>query len=177
MLIPKILEGTCIFLTRKHKCNMYIQPGKTIIEDNLYVAYDVRVDGITAIPKGTRVIGDWVTTFEPEIGAQLRIHWIFLSGSGQEIQGDSDVFRKLSFYDSREVAKIPFMDKTKKCKSVANIVRRSATVGLHSKTLLDNRCDLTYIEIDAREIPVYLTRDFLAYMSFTGEDIKRELKK
>lgn len=175
MFIKKILAGTCIYLTKKNKQKLYIQPEKTIVNDNLYVAYDVRVDGVTVIPKGTRVVGDWVTESTPVIAAQLQINWIYLSGSGQEIQGDSEMICSLTDYDSREIGCIPFMSKNRQYHSPSNITRRMTTIGLHSKTLLDNRRDMIYLEIDTTEIPIILTKDFLAFQSFTGRQIQNDM--
>ena len=89
-MVIKLSAGTRIYLTKKKHHTLYIQPDKTLVNDNLYVAYDVRVNGETVIPKGTRVVGDWVTESIPSIAAQLQIKKIYLQGSGQDINADSE---------------------------------------------------------------------------------------
>lgn len=175
MIIKKIPAGTRIYLTKKNKFSLYIQPNKTITNDNLYVAYDVRVDGVTVIPKGTRVTGDWVTESMPGLAAQLQINWIFLSGSGQEIHADSEIIGCLTNYNGREVGRTPYFYKNKEYKSSGNITRRIAKVGLHHKTLMDNNLDTIYLEISTHEIPVILTEDFIGYQNFDLKNLKSEI--
>jgi hypothetical protein len=84
-LMPTIPAGTHIYLTRKPNHLFYIKPDKSLLNDSLYVLYDVRVDGVTLIPRGTRVCGDWVTESFPNVAAQFQMNRIYLVGNGQLI--------------------------------------------------------------------------------------------
>ncbi|XWV24633.1 hypothetical protein QJ856_gp1151 [Tupanvirus deep ocean] len=163
MVIKKIPAGTRIYLTKKNNHTLYIQPDKTLVNDNLYVAYDVRIDGETIIPKGTRVQGDWVTESTPTIAAQLQITKIFLQSSGQPITADSDVVEAISEYNNNEVNNASYLYKTMQYRATSNITRRIVNFYCKIKTLLDDRRDTIYLEIYTKEIPVTLTSDFVPY--------------
>lgn len=163
MVIKKIPAGTRIYLTKRQSHTLYIQPDKILTNDNLYVAYDVRIGGVTIIPKGTRVVGDWITESIPAIAAQLQLTRIFLQGSGQEISADSDVIEAVADYNINEVNNANFLYKINQYKSTSNIVRRIANVHCQIKTLPDNNRNLLYLEIFTGEIPVVLTQDFITF--------------
>jgi hypothetical protein len=163
MVIKKIPAGTRIYLTKKYNPVLYIQPDKTLVNDNLYVAYDVKIDGQTVIPKGTRVVGDWVTESSPSIAAQLQLTRIFLSGSGQEIKADSDVIEAVSEYNDREVNNAGYLYKLNQYRATSNITRRIAKFQCKIKTLLDDNRNTIYVEIYTKEIPVTLTTDFVPF--------------
>lgn len=188
MVIKKIPAGIRIYLTKKKgccngtnswtsvgsgnasgkmkaKCNerqaLYIQPDNTLINDNLYVAYDVRVNGETIIPKGTRVIGNWVTESNPSIAAQLQLTKIYLYNEGQEIHADSDVIETISDFNSYEVNNARHITKLNHYQATSNISRRIVNYQCHVKTLLDHNLNSAYVEILTKEIPVILTADFV----------------
>lgn len=163
MVIKKLSAGTRIYLTKKKPQELYIQPDKTLVNDNLYVAYDVRVDGITVIPRGTRVVGNWVTESCPSIAAQLQLKKIFLHGDGQDIAADSDVIEATDFYNNNEVGNASHIYKVNHYKSTSNIVRRVANFNCQIKVLNDNNLDTIYLGITTKEIPVTLTSDFIPF--------------
>lgn len=184
MVIKKIPAGTRIYLTKKNHFTLYIQPNKTLVNDNLYVAYDVKVDGIVVIPRGTRVIGDWVTESSPEFAAQLQLSRIYLRGvprdaqlfsegqtsdcntsysEGQAIMADSDVINAISEYNNRDVNYATHLYKQNQYKATSNITRRIAKFQCHVKTLFDNNLNSVYLEIMTKEIPVTLLEDFIPY--------------
>ncbi len=162
-MVIKIPAGTRIYLTKKKPHALYIQPDKTLVNDNLYVAYDVRIGCHTIIPKGTRVLGDWVTESRPSIAAQLQIKKIFLQGAGQDISADSDVIEAITEYNNKEVNNAGYLYKTNQYGSVSGITRRVAKFHCKIKTLLDNNRDTIYLEIFTKEIPVEFTMDFVPY--------------
>jgi hypothetical protein len=162
-MVIKIPAGTRIYLTKKKNHTLYIQPDKTLVNDNLYVAYDVRIGTLTIIPKGTRVMGDWVTESRPSIAAQLQIKKIFLQGSGQDIMADSDVIEAISEYNNKEVDNAGFLYKINEYRSPSNIIRRIASFHCRVRTLMDNKRNSIYLEIFTKEIPVTLTMDFIPY--------------
>ena len=141
---------------------MYIQPNRVLINDSLYVAYDVKVYGDVVIPRGTRVLGNWVTESKPSIAAQLQLTKIFLDAQGEPISADSDVFECLDDYNNDEVENANYLYQQNKYLSTANIVRRIVKFNCKVKTLSDNDRDTLYIEILTKEIPVTLTRDFMS---------------
>lgn len=163
MIIKIIPTGTRIYLTKKKPFKLYIKPDKTLLDDNLYVAYDVKLDGCVAIPKGTRVTGNWITESSPSIAAQLQLTRIFLDGYGQQICADSDVIEAISDYNGSEVCHVNSLYKQNQYRSPANVVRRIVDLGCSVKTLLDNNLDTIYLEIFTKEIPVTLTKDFTAF--------------
>lgn len=163
MVINKVPAGTRIYLTKKQPYILYIQPDKVLQNDSLYVAYDVKINGQLVIPRGTRVVGDWITESYPSIGAQLQVTKIYLNGSEQEISADSDVMEVVTDYNNHEIKNTNFLYKQKQFKSTSNIIRRIVKVGHHTRTLFDNKRDILYLEINTKEIPVTLTKDFVAF--------------
>lgn len=160
-MTQKIPTGTRIYITKKGCPQLCIQPDKTLVNDNLYVAYDVKINGRIVIPKGTRVIGDWVTESSP-LSAQLQITRIFLHGSGQPISADSDILDAVTAYNNCEVDNTGYLHGLKYYRSMSNITRRITKFHCRVKTLLDNNINTIYLEIDTKEIPVTLMEDFTA---------------
>ena len=162
-MIKKIPIGTRIFLTKKRKDPLYIRPDTTLQNDNLYVAYDVRIDGVTVIPKGTRVIGDWITESDPTIAAQLQIKRIFLDRSGQDLSADSDVIEATTLYNGEEIDNANNLTRVSHYRSTANVMRRIVNVNCCVTTLFDTKLNAIYLEIFTKEIPVTLLHDFIPY--------------
>jgi hypothetical protein len=163
MVVNKIPAGTRIYLTKKRSHILYIQPDKVLQDDILYVAYDVKINGQLIIPKGTRVIGDWITESYPSVAAQLQITKIYLNGSEHEISADSDVFEAVSYYNNQEINNMNYLYKQGQYRSTSNIIRRIVKIGHYAKTLFDNKRNSLYLEIYTKEIPVTLTKDFIAF--------------
>jgi hypothetical protein len=157
----KIPAGTRMYLTKKYKPVFNIQPDTTFINDSLYVLYDVRVNGQTIIPRGTRVLGDWVTESTPTIAAQFQAKKIFLCCPEQSINADSDVLEATTLYNGFEVQNALNLYRTLEYRSTANIIRRIVNVQCKMKILLDDRLNSIYLEIPTDEIPVTFTTDFL----------------
>ena len=163
MTVRKIPAGTRIYLTKKQDHVLVIQPDKTLLNDILHVAYDVRIDGKVIIPKGTRVVGNWITESNPSIAAQLQVTRIYLRGSGQQIFADSDVIDCVSDYNCNELNNVSYLYKKAHYRSNSGITRRVAKINCRIKTLLDNNRKTIYLEIETREIPVTVTADFLRF--------------
>lgn len=168
----KIPAGTRMYVTKRNPCllynnpracmpPLYIYPDKTIINDSLYVAYDVRINGETLIMKGTRVLGDWVTESCPSLAAQLQLTQIFIQPEGQCIPADSRVIEAVAEYNNCEVNNVSHLYKLNQYRSTANICRRIVNVGCCVKTLLDNNVNTPYIKISTNEIEVIFTDDFI----------------
>lgn len=163
MLIKKLPAGTRMYLTKKLPHELYIQPGTTLVNDSLYVKYDVRIDGQTVIPKGTRVVGDWVTETNPSIAAQLQVTKVYLSGSGQLMAADSDVIEATTLYNSREIDNACHLYKQNHYHAKSGIDRRIVNFHCRVMTLPDNRTKSIYLEIFTEEIPVTFTADFIPF--------------
>ena len=163
MPITKLPAGTRIYLTKKKSHTLYIQPDNTLVNDNLYVAYDVRFDGITVIPKGTRVTGNWVTESRPSIAAQLQLTRIYVHGPGQDIVADSDVIEAINGFNNEEVDNASHVYKLNHYRSTANIVRRIVNVNCSVRVLRDTNLNTLYLEIFTKEIPVIITQDFIPF--------------
>lgn len=163
MNIGTIPARKMIFLKKKSADVLCIKPGKTLVNDNLYIAYDVKINGIIAIPKGTRVQGDWVTEHTPNIAAQFQLTRIFLDRNGTEISGDSDIIDSISEYNAGDVRDADFFYKKQSITTVAGISRRVVELGYNVITLDDSQLDTIYIEIKTEEITVTLSSDFVIY--------------
>ncbi|BCS83401.1 hypothetical protein QLL95_gp0722 [Cotonvirus japonicus] len=157
--IKKIPAGTRMYLTKKNNHKFYIQPDKTLVNDNLYVAYDVKIAGIVVIPQGTRVIGNWVAESSPSIAVQLQLTKIFLHGSGQDISADSDLMDNVVDYNVNELNGACYLYKQKHYRATSNLYRRIVNTRCNVKTLPDNNRNMIYVEADTQEIPVTLTKD------------------
>lgn len=161
-----IPAGTHIYLSRYPPYEFYIQPDQTILNVTMYVKYDVRVNGITIIPRGTRVTGDWVTESTPTVAAQFQLSKIFLTREGQKISADSRVIEATSLYNDLEVENAKSLSKIMTYRSTANINRRIVDVLCQVKTLLDNDLNTTYLQIFTKELPVVLTSGFTPRYDF-----------
>lgn len=162
MSIRTIPAGTQIFLTKKLTPIFSLQPGKLLLNDSLYVAYDVRVRGVIVIPRGTRVVGDWITEGSDSLpcAAQLQVNRVYLSGTGQPMFADSQIYTNISGYNREEVNNSPFLYNIKRMHSKSGLRRRIARVQNRSQVLADYRPNTVYLDIDTTEIPVTLTEDF-----------------
>lgn len=157
----KIPIGTRMYLRKRRPFKLYIQPDKNILNDSLYVAYDVRIDGITVIPRGTRVLGSWITESCPCIAAQFQVDRIYLKGSGQITTADSDLFEGITEYNANEICNAPYLYKIMDYYSPANILRRIVKASCQVQVLYDRHLNTPYIEITTKEIPVTFTSDFI----------------
>jgi len=155
-----IPAGTRIYLTKNPPFELFLKPDTSLLNDSLYVAYDVRINGVVAIPKGTRVLGNWITETTPTIAAQLQLTLVYLSGHGQAIFADSNVYEVLSSFNSTEVNNSNYILETLNYISTANIDRRIVKAPCNIVTLLDDEKNINYIEIPTREIFVTLQTDF-----------------
>lgn len=153
--------GTKIYLTREPPYELFIRPDTSLINDTLYVAYDVRLNGVTIIPRGTRVLGDWITETNPSIIAQLQLTRICMNGTSYFISADSPVFDALSQYNATEVNNTNYLTQIMSYNSVANIQRRIVKFPCQVKVLLDENLNTQYIEIYAKEIEVNITKDLI----------------
>ncbi len=152
---------TKIYLTREPPYELFIKPDTTLANDTLYVAYDVKLNGLLVIPRGTRVIGNWITETSPVIAAQLQLSKLCLNGNSYTITADSDVFEALSAYNSAEVKGSNVFTQTLSYQSVANIQRRIVKFPCQIKVLLDEQLNTEYIQIYAKEISVTLQADLV----------------
>lgn len=175
-MLKIIPAGTRIYLTKKRSNHVLcIQPDTIILDDTLYVKYDVKVGGRVVIPKSTRVCGNWITESVPCIAAQLQVTKIYLQGSGQAINADSDTYERVSDYNSGEINDVGYMYRQNHYKSSSGIPRRIARYGNVHHPLVDNNRYSSYIEIDTREIPVTLLTDFTRYPSIVQPFIDRKI--
>lgn len=163
-----IPTGTRIYLT-KEKCGpraLFIKPDTTLINDDLVLAHDVKVGTVTALYKGTRVRGNWVTESLPVIAAQLQTTKIFLNIYGQDFFADSAPIQTVTVINPAEVDGVNTVIENAEYKSPSNIIRRIVTVKGKTFALQDDLNDFdvttgTYLNINTREIPVTLRSDLV----------------
>lgn len=151
--------GTRIYLTNPKKL-LSILPGESLARDSMYVLYDVRSSGKTIIPKGTRVLGDWVTDTAPN--AQYQAKEIFLLRSSQPFAADSVVIDTTTFYDSNELDGRSIVYQYNRVSNQSTIPRRTITYDNITKPLEDVVANVQYLIIDRTELSMTLTSDFYA---------------
>ena len=151
--------GTKIYIRKQKPFTFNIRPDQTLLNDNLYVAYDVKYGDVVVIPKGTRIIGDWVTESDP-ISAQFQLTKIVLKGTGQIANADSLVYIGTTDYNNIEVFNSNFLYKRYQYRSVANVERRIVSADCIVKVLRDQNLNTTYLEITTSEISLTLTETF-----------------
>lgn len=143
--MPTILfAGTRIYLTRAPYLTINIKPGTIVLEDILFVLYDVKIDDCVVIPRGTMVIGDWVTEAYPIPSAQLQLTKMFLCEEFK-ICADSDIYEA------------PIDDVIPDVLDL-NPVTRVVRLPWRVHMIMDGPLG-PYLEIDGKEIPVTLTMD------------------
>lgn len=167
-----ILAGTRIYLTRTHPNIQYTDLGdllalridKNFLKDILYVLYDVKVGTLVVIPKGTAVMGDWITESSPHVAAQLQITDIFLDRLRFPVDADSEIYHHKGLYGACDVRNVNHVQGLLTYRSTANILRRIAKVRCRTQILEDDFLDdqLLYINVPTNEIPVTLLDDFTA---------------
>jgi len=158
-VIPK---GTRIYLTKKIPGNeLSLKLDTNLLNDNLYVLYDVKIGPQIVIPKGTRVVGDWITQTTPDIAAQLQLSQIYINGNSQPICADSNIIRSLTVYNGADINYANTVKTDLVYRSTANIIRRIVNVQCKIKVLSDtNNNIVSYLSINTTEIPVELLEDF-----------------
>lgn len=157
-----IPAGTRIYLTRVVPHKMYIRPNKTLVDDVLYVAYDVRLGGQTLIPRGTKVVGDWVTESDPEIAAQLQLTKILLNPQGPyvPISAASDIIPYSRAFNLNELEGADYFFLLNDKKIINSTNSLIAQISYKKVSLLNSKPNTIYLEIDTRELEVILTDDF-----------------
>lgn len=157
-----IPAGTRIYLTKEPAHLLRIRPDHVLLNDIFCVAYDVRINGCTIIPKGTKVAGDWVTESSPIIAAQLQVCKIFLCGGiGQDFLADSVPYQFVGLHNAAEVDGASYVYELMNYVSSANLTRRIVRTQCRTRILMDNALDTVYIEVPTKEIPVMLLVDFV----------------
>jgi hypothetical protein len=166
-----IPRGTKIYLTRKQPgsratvtgSELSLKIDRHLPNDILYVLYDVKIGPVVIIPKGTAVLGDWITETVPCPAAQLQLSKIFINGERRDILADSDIFHTITTYNINEVMDANVVQSALIYHSTANITRRIVNVKCRTKVLEEGEPDLhiLYMNINTREIPVVLLEDFI----------------
>ena len=161
-----IPAGKTIYLTKNNCDILYIKPGKTVINDTMYVAYDVKIGDLVVIPKGTRVQGDWVTEHTPELAAQFQLTSIYfpIPNSFQftrhHITGDSMIIARSAAFNLQDVEYHDYFYQKATINMSKSVTHRIVEIGHKTKTLDDSILDTVYVEIDTKEISVILSSDF-----------------
>lgn len=157
--------GTRIYLS-KNTCNqsyaIWIKPDNTLLNDDLFVSYDVKVGAVTAIRKGTRVRGNWVTESLPIVAAQFQAQKIYPDVNGLDFFADSTPIQKVTLVNPVEVGGATVVFKEGEFRSPSNVPKRIVQVRNKTIILEDNLSNVdiaaaTYLDIRTQEIPVTLT--------------------
>lgn len=158
-----ILKGTQIYLTKNIPGNeLSLKVDTTLVDDTLMVLYDVKVGTTIVIPRGAKVMGNWVTESSPSIAAQLQLTKICINGVWTPIHADSNVYETTTVYNRNEIYNSNSVRQQLTYKSTANVIRRIVNVKCHVKVLPDNNIpnlDVVYLNIFTDEIIVTLTEN------------------
>lgn len=84
MILPK---GMRIYVKKRDKTHMFLQPNRILPDDVMHTAYDVRYGGQTVIPRDVRIVGDWISDSECQVQFQAKA--VYLCGLNYPIQADS----------------------------------------------------------------------------------------
>lgn len=151
--------GTRIYLTKRTNFNFVMPLDTAIIDDVFFVAYDIKINGIVIIPRGTRVWGDWVSEIDGDVNVQLQLSKIYLGGIPRAICADSEVI-------SAAIAVPPIEPVSP---SIAALLNKQAVTNLYRVPVGYCQCVVTYDPIAAvlwlnvrfRELPVTIIVDFI----------------
>lgn len=160
-----IPRDTQIYVTKKTPgFALSVRLDTTLVDDTLYTLYDVKLGTQVIIPRGTRVMGNWVTESLPIPSIQLQLTKICFEGTWIPIIADSDVFETVTIYNRDEVHNPRSIRQLLTYKSTANIYRRVVNIRCHITTLPDENVpqfDVLYMNVQTDEIPVSLLEDFV----------------
>lgn len=158
MIIP---SGTKIYIKKSNSYPFFIKPDTIIQGEGYTVKYDVRINGVTVIYKGTTVIGNWTSLSSPEPLAILNVSSICILGKNYPIEATSNEYTSTSNFNGNEVMNAPYFYQIVGEKSTSNIYRRVVEIGCKKIILADNNLDTTYIEISTNEIILTLVTDVI----------------
>lgn len=162
--------GTRIYLTKNADVanSLLIKPDTTLYNEIMYIAHDVKIGKITAIRKGTRVSGNWVTSSTPEIIAQYQSNKIYIDNQGQEFLSDSDPIRTTTLINPIEIgnADSAQLNTQYRARTCSGIRRRLVTVGCKTYPLPDNLSNFDsnlerYLNITTDEISSVVVKDLV----------------
>jgi len=163
-----IPAGTRIFLTKNEDPTyaLFIKPDTTLFNDNLYLAHDIKIGTVTAIPRGIRVSGNWITESVPLIAAQFQSNKIYFNPTGQDFFADSDPIQTVTIVNPSEIGNANIVIKNADYRSTTGIVRRIVTVRSKTYPLPDDLNDFdialgTYLNISTKEIPATIVSDLV----------------
>lgn len=86
-----ILAGTNIYLRKLRGSTFTVKPDTDILDDDFLVAYDVRINGETVIPRGTKMMGNWINTTTPTVTIELQITKVHYDNMWLPFHAASDV--------------------------------------------------------------------------------------
>jgi len=156
-----IPSETKIYLRRDQPYTLYLKPDVNLQNQQLIVKYDYRLNGVTLIPRGSKVICEWLSESEPFVSAHLSLNSICLNGALIDISAVSGDYQNVSYFNDAEVSNAPFLYNIMTEKSVSNKTRRIVEVNCRTKILYDRDVNTPYIEIPTNEIVVTLDDDLV----------------
>lgn len=174
-----IPSGKRIYLTKKNQHSLHLYPGKILLDDVLEVAYDVRIDGHVVIPRGTKVLGDWISETYPNQAAQLQVKKIFLDRFGSDFTADSDIIENLATLNTNRLRNKFFVKTNRYYRTPSNIKRYFVNDGTQKRIINNERSQTPYLQIYTTEIPVTLLSDFHYqpdYLAHTDLVLDHEIK-
>lgn len=153
--------GTELYLKRDLSYTLYLKPDVTLKAQPFIVKYDCRINGITVVPRGTQVVGEWISLSVPSTKAYLKLTLICDSGSYRPISAVSGEYTNVALFNSIEVNNVSHLYNIMTEKSSANKIRRIVEISCQTKILVDRNVDSPYIEIPTNEIVVTLDADLV----------------
>lgn len=156
-LVPK---GTPLYVSRHNSYPIYLLPDSVYPRDTLYLAIDLRHQGVLVLPKGTPFTGHWLAEQRPEYSAQLQITTAMIYGREYDFPADSEVFLDRCYLNGSEVEMAPFMEEKLQVRKGA-LKRRIVRYRNRDHVLMDNYLDTTYLRVDTEQIQMRLIRDIV----------------
>jgi hypothetical protein len=171
MGIKSLDTGRRGYLTRKNGRDLYVKIGSNVEDEILSVAYDIRVEGVTILPQGALVIGDWVSNQDDPSQIRFMTKEIFLEGQYQEFIADSDIFDQVIRFDTDKLAnKNHFYSRSstigRRQDSTSNQGRNFRIVNkCRHMSIRQSNSGAEYVRIPAQEIPFTVVESFVCFRS------------
>jgi hypothetical protein len=166
MGIKSLNTGRRGYLTRPGGHDLYIKVGSHVDGEVLHVAYDIRVEGVTILPKGAIVIGDWITNEEDPTQAMFMTNEVFVEGQFQEFIADSDIYNEIHRFNADRLSDPSHFYLTSTHGANHRIINKCRHM-----TIRSNREGDPYIRIPAQEIPFTIVDSFVTFRSGKYTDI------
>lgn len=149
-----IPSGKTFYLKKEPPYVLCLKPDITLENQTYIVKYDCNINGVTIIPRGTKIIGNWITQSTPSISAYFDVKLICQNNTLTSINAISRYYNDITQFNDIEVYNADYFLLVLNETSQSNLVRRGIQVNCREKILNDNNLNSTYITVPTNEIAV-----------------------